>query len=107
MATDEEGAESEAAGGLLGFCRSIEERLRPHGVAGLPELVDSFERVRGAFGALPPDELDRALVDVGELMDRLRLLSGRLTALGEMKRILLGMDLEPSRRDGPLGSEAD
>lgn len=81
-----------AADDVSSFCAGIEQQLREQGLRGIPDLVESYERIRKAVVGIRPHDLERALVDVGLLLDRLRLISSRLEALGEMKRILLGAE---------------
>ncbi len=79
---------------LVAFCDRIDQQLREHGIRGVPDVVDSFGRITSALEDVRQQDLDRGLIDAGHLLDRLRLLGGRLESLGEMKRILLGADLE-------------
>lgn len=83
-----------ASDDLVVFCRRIDEELREHGILGMADLVESYERVCDALGAVRQQDIDRGLIDIGDLVDRLRLIGARLESLGEMKRILLGADLE-------------
>jgi hypothetical protein len=83
-----------AADDLVAFCRRIDEELRETGVLGMGDLVESYTRVCDALGAVRQQDIDRGLIDIGDLVDRLRLIGARLESLGEMKRILLGADLD-------------
>jgi hypothetical protein len=78
------------AADLARLYAGVEGQIREHGLGGISDLIETHERVRRGLRDVSPYELDRALVDVGHLLDRLRLISSRLEALGEMKRILLG-----------------
>jgi hypothetical protein len=83
-----------AADDLVVFCDRIDQQLREHGVLGMSDMIESFHQVCHALGAVRQQDIDRGLIDIGDLVDRLRLIRSRLESLGEMKRILLGADLE-------------
>lgn len=77
-----------AAEDLLGFYAGVQRQLAEQGVRGIPELVETLERIRRAVAAVRTADLERALIDVGQILDRLRLVARRLDALAEMKALL-------------------
>jgi hypothetical protein len=67
-------------------------RLSFHGFRDIGELVAMHEQVRAAAQVIASQEIDGALVQIGSVLDRLRLIGKRLAALAEIRRSLFGDD---------------
>ncbi len=77
-----------AADDVLAFYGGVQQQLAEHGIRGIPDLVESLERIRRAVATVRTADLERALIDVGQIIDRLRLVARRLETLAEMKASL-------------------
>jgi len=63
-------------------------RLSHHGVRGVAELAELHEQVSRAAAAIASQEIEFALVQIGDLIDRIRLIGSRLQRLSDIKRAL-------------------
>ena len=73
---------------ILRLYGEFTRRLSNHGVRGVLELVDLHAQVVRAADAIAMQEIDFALTQIGDLMDRIRLIGARLDQLGEIRRTL-------------------
>jgi hypothetical protein len=67
-------------------------RLSYQGFRDVGEVVAMHEQVRAAADVIAAQELDTALVQIGALLDRLRLIRKRLSTLAAIRREFFGGD---------------
>lgn len=77
----------------------ILRRLSNQGMRGIVELAELHERVCRAALTVALPEVDYALAQIGELVERLAELGQRLARLGEIKQALLGSGADGEAAD--------
>jgi len=75
-------------------------RLGQAGIGSFAELVERFEQVRRASGAISTEEIDAALARIAGVVDQLRLARKRIGELSDVLQAFGVGNREPERGNG-------